>query len=94
MGKARSKTKISAQLTAKEEEEKRQQQKFAKQLAANKFDKIIKENAPDSIPKVIEIATNLRMISWEDYPHEVQYTLERRPDFLKKVIEQDGNPAI
>jgi uncharacterized protein (DUF2164 family) len=93
MGKARNQTKIKAQLTA-EEEEKRRQQKFANQLAANKFDKIIKENAPDSIPKVIEIATQLRMISWEDYPHEVQYTLERRPDFLKKVIEEDGKPAI
>ncbi len=94
MGKARSQTKIKAQLTAAEEEEKKRQQKLDKQVAANKFDKILKENAPDSIPKVIEIATKLRMISWEDYPHEVQYTLERRPDFLKKVIEEDGRPAI
>lgn len=93
MGKARSKTKISAQSTV-ENEEKRRQQRLDKQLAANKFDKIIKENAPNSIPKIIEIATKLRMIHWEDYPHEVQYTLERRPDFLKKVIEEDGKPAI
>ena len=65
-----------------------------RQAAANRFDKIIKENAPDSIEKVIEVASQLRMISWEDYPHEVQYTLERRPDFLKKVVEQDGTKAI
>ena len=72
----------------------KQQKTEDKQAAANKFDKIIKENAPDSIDKVIEVATSLRMISWEDYPHEVQYTLERRPDFLKKVVEDDGTPAI
>jgi hypothetical protein len=76
-----------------EELEKRQKTED-KQTAANKYDKIIKENAPESIGKVIEVATELRMVSWEDYPHEVQYTLERRPDFLKKVVEEDGTPAI
>jgi uncharacterized protein (DUF2164 family) len=72
----------------------KRQKLIEKQQDANKFDRILKENAPDSIDRIIEIATNLRMIQWEDYPHEVQYTLERRPDFLKKVVEQDGTPAI
>ncbi len=94
MGKTRNKTiKLLSEKERREIAE-REAERLRKLSAANKFDKIIKENAPESIDRVIEIALNLKMISCEDYPSEVQYTLERRPDFLKKVVEEDGTSAI
>ena len=94
MGKARNKPIQLLSEKERRERAEREAERLKNQIAANRFDKIFKENVPDSIDRIIEIATNLRMISSEDYPHEVQYTLERRPDFLKKVIEEDGQPAI
>ncbi len=52
---------------------------------AQDYDKIIKENLQESIPDFIETFLHIPVPATEDVPLELQRTLERRPDFLKKV---------
>ena len=58
---------------------------------AQDYDKIIKENLQESIPDFIETFLHIPVPATEDVPLELQRTLERRPDFLKKV--RFGNPS-
>jgi hypothetical protein len=52
---------------------------------AQDYDKIIKENLQESIPDFVEAFLGIPVPATEDVPLELQRTLERRPDFLKKV---------
>ncbi len=56
---------------------------------AQDYDKIIKENLQESIPDFVEVFLKIPVPATEDVPLELQRTLERRPDFLKKVRFDD-----
>jgi hypothetical protein len=65
-----------------------------KQEKANQFDKIVKENSAFTIERIIEIVTGMTCRNTIDVPAELQRTIERRPDYLKQVIEADGTTAF
>ncbi len=65
-----------------------------KQEKANQFDKIVKENSAFTIERIIEIVTGMTCRNTIDFPAELQRTIERRPDYLKQVIEADGTTAF
>jgi hypothetical protein len=65
-----------------------------KQEKANQFDKIVKENSAFTIERIIEIVTGMTCRNTVDVPAELQRTIERRPDYLKQVIEADGTTAF
>jgi hypothetical protein len=65
-----------------------------KQEKANQFDKIVKENSAFTIERIIEIVTGMTCKNAVDLPAELQRTIERRPDYLKQVIESDGTIAF
>jgi hypothetical protein len=65
-----------------------------KQEQANQFDKIMKENSEFTTERIIEIVTGLTFKSSKEMPAELQRTIERRPGFLKQVIESDDTDAF
>ncbi|MDW8295482.1 MAG: hypothetical protein RMJ97_01240, partial [Raineya sp.] len=58
---------------------------------AQEYDKILKENIEEIILPLAEKLLHLQAKNLEEIPDDLQRTLERRPDFLKKVIEPDNS---
>lgn len=52
---------------------------------ANDYDRIFKENIEELLPFLLRKILNLEVKSWENISTEIPLTLERKPDFLKKV---------
>ena len=52
---------------------------------ANEYDKIFKENIDELLPFLAAKLLGIRSDQWEELPDELQVTVERKPDFLKKV---------
>ena len=54
------------------------------------FDKIIKENIEAIFLPLVEKLLGIRISNAVDLPEKLQSTIEREPDFLKKVTGEDG----
>jgi predicted transposase/invertase (TIGR01784 family) len=52
---------------------------------ANHYDKIIKENLEELLYPLVEQIIGLNLEELEEIPDELQRTIERKPDFLKRV---------
>ncbi len=59
---------------------------------ANEYDIIFKENLEILIPFLAKMLLGIEASRWETLSTEIPLTLERRPDFLKKVYPADGSP--
>lgn len=62
---------------------------------ANEYDKIIKENIEAVFLPVMDKLLGIRSDgSFEELPDDLQVTIERRPDFVKRVALEDAPPYI
>ncbi len=61
---------------------------------ANQYDKIVKENIEIFLPALIQKVLGIRMSSSEDLTDTVQYTIERKPDVLKRVQDEQQDEFI
>lgn len=52
---------------------------------ANDFDRIFKENVEPTLPILAKLLFGIQYTSVEEVKDKMQFTLEREPDFLKKV---------
>ena len=57
---------------------------------ANEYDKIFKENIEELLPFVVAKLLGIGIDQLEEIPDDVQTTVERKPDFLKKVNDPAG----
>ena len=60
----------------------------------NLYDKILKENMEAILPGLAKKFLDIRARQMEDLPNEIQHTIERKPDLLKKVIDINGENFI
>lgn len=60
----------------------------------NQYDKILKENLEGSIPGLIKDLLCINAVSVEEIPDDIQHTKERKPDVLKKVIDDKGEKFV
>jgi hypothetical protein len=58
---------------------------------AQDYDKIFKENIEEIILPLAEKLLQIQPEKLEEIPDDLQTTIERKPDFLKKVIHQDSS---
>jgi hypothetical protein len=58
---------------------------------ANDYDKIFKENIENLIPFLARKVLGIDVDILVELPDEIQLTVERKPDFLKKVIPTNGS---
>ena len=61
---------------------------------AAEYDKIIKENIEAVILPLADKLFHIHPKHIEELPDDLQVTIERKPDFLKKIINQDGQEFI
>ncbi len=62
---------------------------------AQAYDKILKENMEALLPNLLTKVLKLKYKALEEIPDDIQTTIERRPDFLKKVTpQQKGDDYI
>lgn len=61
---------------------------------SSQYDKIFKENIEAVIPNLMQNVLGITAIFMEELPDDVQHTKERKPDVLKKVIDNQGNIFI
>jgi hypothetical protein len=55
-----------------------------KPTETNSFDKILRENLESVFLTLVRIFLGVQVIDSEEIPDDLQQTLERKPDFLKK----------
>ena len=58
---------------------------------AQKYDKIFKENIEELILPLAQKLLHINPEHLEEIKDDLQTTLERKPDFLKKVVDNDSN---
>lgn len=58
---------------------------------AQDYDKIFKENIEEIILPLAEKLLNIHPEELEEIPDDLQITIERQPDFLKKVVHKDDD---
>ncbi|RRB03665.1 hypothetical protein [Larkinella rosea] len=58
------------------------------------YDKIFRENLAAIILPLVRKTVGLNPIHIENLPEKLQRTVERIPDFLKKVVDSDSDPYI
>lgn len=58
------------------------------------YDKVIKENIESVFLPLLEKFTGIRITKSSEIKDKIQRTLEREPDFLKKITDQNGNEFI
>ena len=63
-------------------------------IMAQDYDKIIKENIEDVFLSLSRKLMGLEPRKFEEIPNELQRTIERKPDFLKKVVESKEGSYI
>ncbi|MEM9833567.1 MAG: hypothetical protein AAF944_23255 [Bacteroidota bacterium] len=71
----------------------RRDQKFLKNGMGD-YDKVIKENIESIFLPLLEKFTGIRVVRSTQIKDKVQRTLEREPDFLKRVTDQHGNTFL
>ncbi|PIY07807.1 MAG: hypothetical protein COZ18_15515 [Flexibacter sp. CG_4_10_14_3_um_filter_32_15] len=58
---------------------------------AQDYDKIFKENIEEIILPLAEKLLNIKVEKLEKITQDLQHTIERKPDFLKKVVHKDSS---
>jgi hypothetical protein len=61
---------------------------------SNRYDKIFKENFEILIPNLMKNLMGITALSVEEIPDDIQHTKERKPDFLKKIIDINNETFI
>jgi hypothetical protein len=64
------------------------------QLQGNQHDKIIKESIEETMHFLLKTFGNIDVVRSEQLPTEIQQTQERKPDFLKIIIDALGVERI
>jgi hypothetical protein len=54
----------------------------------SQYDKIFKENIETVLPLLLEKVLFIQPVLTEEIPDDLQQTIERKPDFLKKITDQ------
>ena len=60
---------------------------------ANEYDKIFKENIEELLPYLAHRLLNIDAATFEELPDDLQITVERKPDFLKRIKPADALPT-
>jgi predicted HTH domain antitoxin len=60
-------------------------------MAAQDYDKILKENIEEIILPLAEKLLKIKADRMEEIPDDLQRTIERRPDFLKKILHDNSD---
>ena len=60
----------------------------------NQYDKILQENLEAALPGIIKNVLQINAVYSEELPDSLQHTRERKPDVLKKVIDDKGNTFV
>ena len=58
------------------------------------YDKIFKENIEAVISSIMQNVLDITAVFMEKLPDDIQHTKERKPDVLKKVIDNQGNTFV
>ena len=58
------------------------------------YDKIFKENIEAVILSIMQNVLEITAISMEELPDDIQHTKERKPDVLKKIIDNKGETFV
>jgi hypothetical protein len=61
---------------------------------SSRYDKIIRENLERLIPSLLEKVLHIQPALVEEIPDDLQRTKERKPDALKRIIDQSGAAFI
>ena len=61
---------------------------------ASQYDKIFKENIEAVIPSLMQNVLGITAVSSEEIPDDVQHTKERKPDFLKKITDNQNDTYV
>lgn len=61
---------------------------------ASQYDKIFKENIEAVIPGLMQNVLGITAVSSEEIPDDIQHTKERKPDFLKKITDNQNNTYV
>jgi predicted transposase YdaD len=61
-----------------------------KSFTSSQYDKIVKENLEAAIPALIERLLHIYPVESEELPDDLQHTKERKPDALKRILDQNG----
>jgi hypothetical protein len=64
------------------------------QLQGNQHDKIIKESIEETMHFLLKTFGNIDVVKSEQLPTEIQQTQERKPDFLKLIVDALGVERI
>ena len=65
-----------------------------KKRQSSQYDKIFKENIEAVISSIMQNILEITAVSMEELPDDIQHTKERKPDTLKKIIDDKGNTFV
>ena len=65
-----------------------------KKRQSSQYDKIFKENIEAVISSIMQNVLEITAVSTEELPDDIQHTKERKPDTLKKIIDDKGNTFV
>lgn len=63
-------------------------------MQSSQFDKVFKENMQVAFPEFIKTLLGIDMVWSEELPDDLQHTQERKPDFLKKIMDDKGDTFV
>ncbi len=58
--------------------------------SGNRYDKIAWENIDLFLPILISRVLHIDVVESEDLPGDLQYTLEQKPDVLRRIVNRAG----
>ena len=61
---------------------------------SSQYDKIFKENIEAVISSIMQNMLDIKAVTTEELPDDIQHTKERKPDVLKKVTDNQGNTFV
>ena len=65
-----------------------------KKRQSAQYDKIFRENIESVISNIVHHMLDIRAVSVEELPDDIQHTKERKPDTLKKITDESGNRFV
>jgi hypothetical protein len=60
----------------------------------NQYDKILRENLEAIIPGLLKNVLGITAVESEELPDDLQHTKERKPDVLKKIVNEIGDEFV
>lgn len=60
----------------------------------SRYDRIFKENIDAMLPSIAESILQMTIMQKKDLPADIQHTKERKPDFLKEIIDKEGRCSV